>query len=88
MFAWIIVSGQAIGLSEELSYLLCTGLVGPLAAVPSPLGLFTVVQFPNDACTSSSGLTGTCVTAAQCDERAGTANGNCAASFGVCCLGK
>lgn len=70
MFAWIIVSG----------------LVGHLGAVPSPLGLFTVVQFPNDACTASSGLTGTCVTAAQCSERGGTASGNCAASFGVCCL--
>jgi len=66
--------------------LIISGLVGHLAAVPSPLGLFTVVQFPNDACTSTSGLTGTCVTAAQCSERSGTANGNCAASFGVCCL--
>jgi len=70
MFVWLIVSG----------------LLGHLSAVPSPLGLFTVVQFPNDACTSTSGLTGTCVTSAQCSERGGTANGNCAASFGVCCL--
>jgi len=66
--------------------LLISGLVGQLAAVPSPLGLFTVVQFPNDACTATNGLTGTCVTSAQCSERSGTANGNCASGFGVCCL--
>merc|ERR1719219_2096293 len=69
-----------------LSLFIATGLVSQLAALPSPLGLFTVVQFPNDACTATSGLTGTCVTSAQCSERSGTANGNCAASFGVCCL--
>lgn len=68
------------------SVLIFAGLICQLAAVPSPLGLFTVVQFPNEACTSESGLTGTCVTSAECSERSGTASGNCAASFGVCCL--
>jgi len=69
-----------------LSLFIAAGLVSQLAALPSPLGLFTVVQFPNDACTATSGLTGTCVTSAQCSERSGTASGNCAAGFGVCCL--
>ena len=43
--------------------------LGLAAAVPRPAplsGLFSVVQFPNDACTATSGLTGTCVTSTEC----------------------
>merc|ERR1712156_1163284 len=29
---------------------------------------------------------GTCYTATECAEKAGTVSGNCAAGFGVCCL--
>merc|ERR1711990_1402247 len=52
------------------------------------LSLFSVVQFPNDECTSSSSTTtmGTCLTASECTTAGGSAAGNCAAGFGVCCV--
>ena len=52
------------------------------------LSLFSVVQFPNEACTSSSSstTTGTCYTTSECTTRSGTADGSCAAGFGVCCV--
>lgn len=51
-------------------------------------GLFAVVTFPNDACTigSNNALTGTCLTTDECASRSGSADGNCASGFGVCCL--
>jgi len=50
--------------------------------------LFSIVQFPNEACTSTSGTysNGTCFTAGECSSSGGTASGNCAAGFGVCCI--
>jgi len=56
--------------------------------------LFSVVTFPNKGCTSQSGTTGisgvnrngTCYTTTECSSKGGTASGNCAAGFGVCCL--
>jgi len=56
--------------------------------------LFSVVQFKNDACTSNDKISsasttyrnGTCVTSSECIERSGSAKGNCAAGFGVCCV--
>merc|ERR1711899_298851 len=56
--------------------------------------LFSVVTFPNEGCTSQSGTTGisgvnrngTCYTSTECSDNGGTASGNCAAGFGVCCL--
>ena len=56
------------------------------SSLPSPVGLFSVVQFPNLACPGDSGLTGTCLTASECTSRAGSSDGTCAAGFGVCCL--
>merc|ERR1711997_544445 len=52
------------------------------------LSLFSVVQFPNDECTSSSDSTtmGTCLTSSECTARSGTGSGSCAAGFGVCCV--
>jgi len=52
------------------------------------LSLFSVVQFPNDECTSSSSstTTGTCLTSSECTGRSGTSDGSCAAGFGVCCV--
>ena len=29
---------------------------------------------------------GTCFTSGECQDKGGTADGNCAAGFGVCCL--
>jgi len=56
--------------------------------------LFSVVQFKNDPCTSNDKISsasttyrnGTCVTSSECIERSGSAKGNCAAGFGVCCI--
>jgi len=50
--------------------------------------LFSVVSFPNDECASAmAGMIGLCVTAEECEDRAGgSASGNCASGFGVCCL--
>merc|ERR1711997_646715 len=52
------------------------------------LSLFSVVQFPNDDCTSSSSstTTGTCYTSSECTTKSGLASGSCAAGFGVCCV--
>merc|ERR1712102_231067 len=50
--------------------------------------LFSIVQFPNQQCTSSSSSTtfGTCYTASECASKGGSSDGNCAAGFGVCCV--
>lgn len=49
--------------------------------------LFSIVSFKQGECSavSTSGLKGTCMTATECNNL-GTADGNCAASFGVCCV--
>jgi len=50
--------------------------------------LFSIVQFPNEACSSTSGTysNGTCFTTSECSSKGGSAQGNCAAGFGVCCV--
>jgi len=50
--------------------------------------LFSVVQFPNDECTSTSTLypRGTCYAASECEAKSGKSLGNCASGFGVCCV--
>lgn len=56
--------------------------------------LFSVVTFKNTGCKSQSAMTtgqsavrnGTCFTSSECTSKGGTASGNCAAGFGVCCL--
>jgi len=50
--------------------------------------LFSVVQFPNQVCSTTSGTysNGTCITASECSSRGGTTQGTCAAGFGVCCI--
>ena len=35
---------------------------------------------------STSTLQGTCLTSEECTDKGGTTDGNCAASFGVCCI--
>jgi len=51
------------------------------------LGVFSVVNFPNDACASgTTGKNGTCYTSAECSTKGGTNSGTCANSFGVCCI--
>jgi len=50
--------------------------------------LFSVVTFPNDECTTVMDPTmrGLCITAEECTDQGGTASGNCASGFGVCCF--
>ena len=55
--------------------------------LPEAFSLFSIVQFPNQQCTASSSTTtyGTCYTSSECTTKGGSADGNCAAGFGVCC---
>jgi len=57
--------------------------------------LFSIVQFRNEACTSSQTLSntgtttsrnGTCFSSTECRDKNGQASGGCAAGFGVCCV--
>ena len=50
------------------------------------LSVFNVVTFPNSVCAATSGYNGTCYTSSECTSKGGSADGNCAAGFGVCCL--
>lgn len=52
------------------------------------LPIFSVVTFPNDGCTGTSGSTrnGTCYTSAECSDKGGATSGSCASGFGVCCI--
>lgn len=52
------------------------------------LSLFSIVQFPNDICTSASAANpnGLCMASSECSSKSGTASGNCASGFGVCCV--
>jgi len=52
------------------------------------LSLFTVVQFPNEECTTvmNPAMSGTCLRADECTGAGNTASGNCASGFGVCCF--
>ena len=54
----------------------------------SVFSVFEIVRFNNDACTGDDGKMGVCYTAAQCTEKGGSATGNCAMGFGVCCRSK
>ena len=48
--------------------------------------MFNVVTFPNSVCAATSGYNGTCYTSSECTSKGGSADGNCAAGFGVCCV--
>jgi len=51
------------------------------------LSIFTVVKFPNTACSSSTtGRNGTCYTSSECTAKGGSTSGSCASGFGVCCV--
>merc|ERR1711962_1171272 len=49
------------------------------------VGIFNVVTFPIDPCTTSQGLNGTCLTSDECTTVGGSGDGTCASGFGVCC---
>ncbi|XP_063381408.1 uncharacterized protein LOC134667918 [Cydia fagiglandana] len=50
------------------------------------LEVFEVVEFDHVACTSSSGLEGTCLHEYDCVNAGGLPMGSCADGYGVCCV--
>ena len=50
----------------------------------------SVVSFKNEECTTTMdpAMNGLCVSSDDCSETKGTASGNCASGFGVCCFHK
>jgi len=63
------------------------GAFGALAEKnPRALSLFTIVQFPNNECQSTTtAMAGTCFSSTECSAQGGSALGKCAAGFGICC---
>ena len=61
-----------------------------LARTTKSFSLFSVVTFKNEECTTvmDSGMNGLCQSVNDCSENSGTASGNCASGFGVCCFYK
>merc|ERR1711990_1224872 len=88
-------SPQQFILGSIMKWTLCLFFVASASAAAVPkgrvLGLFSVVTFPNDECTtiSTPAMSGICVTAEECSNSGDTiavASGNCASGFGVCCM--
>lgn len=52
------------------------------------LEIFEVVEFDHVACTSSSGLEGTCLPENECQDSGGSTMGSCADGYGTCCVSK
>jgi len=50
------------------------------------IGIFNLVQFPNNECEATATQRGTCYTAEECSDRNGVASGSCAEGYGVCCV--
>lgn len=50
--------------------------------------VFNIVTFENSQCTAVSDTTmkGSCMSTTDCSSNGGTADGNCASGFGVCCM--
>ena len=53
-------------------------------SLPGVLSLFSIVQFPNDECTTTdvNVKKGVCTTSTECTAGSGTQSGNCASGFG------
>ena len=72
MKAFYVLFGKISNFDLTLFDLASSKAIASLTrAVPSPIGLFSVVQFPNDACdtTDATPLTGTCLTSTECTGR-------------------
>lgn len=81
---------------EKLLVLIClltlssaNNLTFPSEDRQRQFSLFSIVTFKNEECSavSTAGLTGVCKTSTECSST-GTADGNCASGFGVCCITK
>lgn len=82
-------------ISHQLLLFCCCIFVGSSYGSPfedernqRTFSLFNVVKFKNTGCqsTSDGNLQGVCYTKQECEDLGGTGEGNCAASFGVCCI--
>ena len=51
----------------------------------SLITLFSFSQCTASSSTSSLKVFGTCLSTSECNDKGGSADGNCAAGFGVCC---
>lgn len=69
------------------SLILTTSLVTALPQQRA-ISLFNVVTFDNAVCqsTKSTENQGTCFSSTECGEKGGSAEGNCASGFGICCV--
>lgn len=69
-------------------FLLSSALVCYGQKTPKQFSLFSIVSFKQEECevVSTKALKGVCMTNTECQSSGGTADGNCAAAFGVCCL--
>lgn len=73
-------------MTKGLSWAILLVLVDvALARDPKFFSLFNVVKFKNEGCIGTGGDHGTCLTEDRCTAVGGTAIGNCAAGFGICC---
>jgi len=94
MGSWIFGANQttsAMGPFKHLTILaaLATTIVYALPGEQreKAIGIFNIVQFPNDLCVSSNAnQNGTCYTSEECSSRDGVASGTCADGYGVCCI--
>ena len=72
---------------QREKYMIWLELTNNILLHEEQFSLFSVVQFPNEECTSGNTNTnGTCFTTSECGSRGGAASGSCAAGFGVCCV--
>merc|ERR1739844_487658 len=88
---WLEVSAK-IKMIEKISFLVCLFVLSSANEIATEkdsrqFSLFSIVTFKNDACSavSTAGLKGVCMTSTECSS-SGTADGNCASAFGVCCV--
>merc|ERR1711962_540412 len=88
-----LVRGPGVMFSYLLLVLLTTtcmghNITGEGTRDGKVLSLFSIVHFPNLACTSTSATfsSGVCYTNTECSAKGGSVQGNCAAGFGVCCV--
>ena len=79
---------------DKKAFLIIFGFVSTLATLEyngtekagKILNFFTVVRFPNNACTGTNNLNGTCYSAEECESKTGSSAGACAGGYGVCCI--
>jgi len=85
---WYVVVHLLLGLGLLSSGALQLNRTSAEGKKGKVFSLFSIVQFPNEACASTSGTysNGTCFTSSECQSKGGSAQGNCAAGFGVCCV--